>query len=120
MCDFKNFKCVYVTIFVAIQIVMIHVAGNLAHMVESAWNNAIVDVSSLEQVVHDWSVRPFTSMRTQVTPCSGDYENVFERVWAGTDEGCVVEEHLKSKFIAVKSQHNYKNCIEIEKIDPVV
>ena len=71
-------------------------AGNIAHIVEQAWNNAVVDVSSLEEVVHDWSVRPFTHMRTQLTPCSNDYENVFERVWAGTDEGCVVEDHLKS------------------------
>ena len=43
------------------------------------------------QFADDWNVVPFVELiTTDATTCPSDYEPVFERVWGGTAEGCVV------------------------------
>ena len=46
-------------------------------------------------------------MQTQVTPCSEEFENVFERVWSGTDEVKEGEEVVVGAVDAVVQSNFY-------------
>ena len=59
-------------------------------LTEQANNNVTMDISSVTQVVSDWSVKPFVEIVTQTAPCetAQGFENVFDKVWAGSEDGC--------------------------------
>ena len=77
-------------------------------MLGHAFEVSAVDVSSLEQVVHDWSVRPFVEMKTMTEPCHvNGYEDVFERIWGGTENGCKVGNSIAiADTVDAKGRHH--------------
>ena len=60
---------------------------------------AQIDMSSLDQVIGDWNVKPFVEIKPSAIPCEGEFENIFERVWKGTEEGCMTTGKFKKSTI---------------------
>ena len=91
--------------FCLLQLTIIGLASVLVYFVSQAHQLSQIDLSSLSQVSNDWSVRPFVEIQGRNTPCSGEWETVFWRMWSGMEEGCIRDGRFSRPYVQTRDEY---------------
>jgi hypothetical protein len=87
-----------------------------------------MDLASVTQVVNDWSVKPFVEIKSSTQTCElafgPDYEDVFEKTWGGSEDGCKrtpkqLREYVETFDLFKKHKNRSKKCDPIDAVAPI-
>ena len=79
-------QCCMSVIIIVICILLIA----LANQTLSFYNKSTTVSKGISQIKNDWKVIPFIEIASFEGECPEGYDAVFERIWGGTEEGCLV------------------------------
>ena len=57
------------------------------------------NLSTIEDLIDDWSTVPFTEITVTDAKCPSGTENIFVREWGGIEEGCLVQKLGESEQV---------------------
>ena len=88
---------------------MIIILAILLFVYTSSISNGIaLEMDTIDQLVTDWSNKPWVDIKVTTKPCTGDYEDLFDREWLGLDPHCFKKGSSKVAIITAENEQKVK------------